>query len=626
HLAVSPDGKALASGDADGVVILWDLTDPHAFTTLDQLGSEPTGLAFSPDGKSLLITGKNRRNEGLARLLAREGGPELARLENLGVPATAGFLPGEGPLRLFLAENAPSPGRSGLRLWNPETRGLQTRTTDLAGVRNVVASPDGQRLAVIGAGTKPVLALIDVQKSRALWRTRLDRVGQAPVFSPDGRRLALTDGRGRTFLVDSATGRITRTLDTPSLGSAFLAFTPDGQTLVEGDPDGIVALTRVDAGERTRVRVPPRLDFWAVCALSPDGQTLATGGRAGLPVTLWRLDPWEERATMPGPPVDARSLAFTPDGRTLILGCGDHRVRLWHLDPPRHPSPAGHPKEVWAIGFTPDGQTLISAGDDWVTRLWDVATGEPRGVLREHSNLVTSLAIDPSGQTLVTGSFDRTAIVYDLATLQPRHVLKGHTNHVRAVAISPDGQTVATAGSDRQIRLWNARTGQPIDTFPAHDGRIRGLAFSHDGRTLVSAANDKFLKVWNLAGPRVPLRIANREQVAAVAFSPDDSLIAAADEEGSVVIFDARTGAAKRRLRSDGKELRCLAFSPDGTRIAAGGTARVARLWDMETGQELLALRGHAKKINALAFDPNARWLATASHDGAVKLWDGRRR
>ena len=79
----------------------------------------------------------------------------------------------------------------------------------------------------------------------------------------------------------------------------------------------------------------------------------------------------------------------------------------------------------------------------------------------------------------------------------------------------------------------------------------------------------------------------------AIAYSPDNRLIAAADSLGSIAIWDIASSKPLRLIHGDGDELRQLSFAPDGTTLAAAGSTGTIRLWDPITGQELLSLPAH---------------------------------
>src|SRR5262249_30755935 len=65
-----------------------------------------------------------------------------------------------------------------------------------------------------------------------------------------------------------------------------------------------------------------------------------------------------------------------------------------------------------------------------------------------------------------------------------------------------------------------------------------------------------------------------------------------------------------------------LAWSPDKRTLAAGGEDGTVRLWDTKTGRELLSVAAHKRPIACVAFSPDGKWLATAGRDGALRLID----
>ncbi|KAE8132424.1 hypothetical protein BDV38DRAFT_287740, partial [Aspergillus pseudotamarii] len=102
-----------------------------------------------------------------------------------------------------------------------------------------------------------------------------------------------------------------------------------------------------------------------------------------------------------------------------------------------------HLGSVLSVAFSPDGCTLVSGSRDHTIKLWDTMTGTERQTLKGHSSWVKSVAFSPDGRTLASGSGDDTIKLWDTTTGTERQTLKGHSDSVQSVAFSPDGYTLA---------------------------------------------------------------------------------------------------------------------------------------------------------------------------------------
>jgi WD40 repeat protein len=110
--------------------------------------------------------------------------------------------------------------------------------------------------------------------------------------------------------------------------------------------------------------------------------------------------------------------------------------------------------------------------------------------------------------------------------------------------------------------------------------------------------------------------------VTAVAFSPDDRLLASASADATVKLWDAGSGKELFSLAGHKSRVTGVAFSPDGKRLATGSADRTVRLWDSATGKELLHLDAHSSPVTCLAFSPDGRHVASDSEDTTIRLWD----
>lgn len=113
---------------------------------------------------------------------------------------------------------------------------------------------------------------------------------------------------------------------------------------------------------------------------------------------------------------------------------------------------------------------------------------------------------------------------------------------------------------------------------------------------------------------------------AAIAFSPDDKILATAGgalgEPGTVTIRDAVDGHELTSFRGHADTINGLAFDPSGKRLATAGRDGMVGIWDTSTTRLLLELRGHTLSVNSVIFSPDGKFVASAGDDRTIKVWD----
>jgi WD40 repeat protein len=195
------------------------------------------------------------------------------------------------------------------------------------------------------------------------------------------------------------------------------------------------------------------------------------------------------------------------------------------------------------------------------------------------------------------------------------------------VAFTPDGkQAVVTGGA---VIVYDLQTGKELRRVMELQFARRALALSRDGKLFLTGhQNDKVVRLGEVATGKEVRTFEGHTApgVHGVAFSPDEALVASGGDDGTLRIWDAKTGQELRRCEGITDRVLCLAFAPDGKRIASGHygpkSAFLVRLWDAETGKEVRGFKGHTRDVTAVKFLPEGDRLLSASLDGTLRLWD----
>lgn len=607
--AFSPNGRLLAdvsNESTDTAVSLWTITDP---THASLLGSLPIKKPSSKPSSCRPQPNFLCPQDQITDVAFSADSRVLAVVDN-------------GKVRLWSATDAP--------------RLLSSLT--LASASAVAFSPDGTTLAAVGGtsanGTLETWDVADAAAPRLLARVGGVYYPRYATFSPDGR--ILVTGAGE----ETSSGN--------------------------GTPTGPAGAVIWDVSAPRAPRKLTAIQGWngqGGIAFGPGAKTLALTWSNE--VSLWGIaDPEKPRrlAVLIGHTQDVKTVAFSPDGHTLVTGGDDNKVLLWNTADPAHVPPATQLAEdsaqVAALAFVSNGQSLLTS--DWDTQVsqWGVADNGPTlaATLSDPADpfdVVNAVAVSPDSRVLATAESHQAVLLWNIA--DPAHSselarIKTGAGPVSAVAFSPDGTVLAVGNWDDKLTLWDVRnpaSPRPLASLTV-PGVVGWLTFTAGGSTLIGGGDqlvqgspDPWVPawgaLWKTSDPSHPVVLHPFADVAVDdpgALSPDGKTLVLVTSLGAVQLFDIADPANVPKPTSPStsnpgafSELgNGLTFAPvKGLAATVADGPPGALLWSYDgkgSASQISSVTGPSLTVNSLAFHPAGNLLAAASNDFTTTLWD----
>ncbi len=573
-VAMSEDGRYLATTGYDNTVKLWDAATGQELHTFADHSRVVNGLAFSPDTRRLASVG----NDGFVIVYDLGNYERLAVMNgNDGAVRAAAFHPDS--IHLATANDDGT-----VRVWDTEARRSRYHLFGHAdSVQDVDFNQDGSYLVSAAEDGRSII-----------W----DMENGGPVYSVNP-----AEEPDDNF---SATG---------------VAFSPDGSRIITGYDDGVSRVWDFK-NEGLLFNLIGHASAVFDVAYSPDGKLMATSSGDGT-AKVWDAESGQALYTLSGHNGAVTAVTFSPDNARIATASQDSTAKVWNSEPgldvlilSRHRRP------VNTVAFSSDGQLVVTASDDRTAKVWHTQTGDVLANLSQHNQPVLSATFSPDGQLLATGSADFNARLWNLETGTLQLPLLTHEGAVNWVAFNEKGDQLVTASSDGLVRLWRVSTGALLQTF-AHETAVNIAIFSPDQSQLAIADDNGNAVIWNAVTGEEIIRLQGHEgPVNHIAFSADGSRLATAGGDGSAKLWDIDSGDVLRSFSGHTGPVTSVAISPAGDRLATASVDRTVKVWNTETGQVLRTLLGHTAPVNSVAFSPDGARLATASADGTAQIND----
>jgi WD40 repeat protein/tRNA A-37 threonylcarbamoyl transferase component Bud32 len=571
-VAVSPDGKYIASGSRDKTIKVWNAATGAELMTLRGHNEGVGPVSFSPDGKQI-VSGSHDKT---VKIWDWTTGAELRTLQaqHEGFITDSRFSPDGKHILSWGGDNT-------IKVWDAET---------------------GQELAALRAG-ESVYGL------------------SAAAFSPDSKRI-----------VSANTDKIVRVWDWTTDDEPMIlrghddiilstAFSPDGKRIVSGSIDETIKIW--DAENGTEVMTIDTGSRVLMVGFSPDGKQIISTKPGTCAIKIWDSATGDELMTLQGHENRVAKVVFSPDGKRVVSSSYDKTIKVWDVAIDRNRTTLRGCKEnsILSLAFSPDGRRIVSGGRDAKVKVYDTISGAEIMTLPGHSDGIWSVVYTIDGTRIISSSRDGTIKVWDAVSGAELAAFSNPDRQAIFAAPSPDGRTVVfNSRGDNNLRIWDLSVEGRVKTFCKHKRWPSCVAYSPDGKYIVSGDIYGAVKIWDvITGSEMMTLKTSRpwSYMECIAFSPDGRRIVTGGDE--LKIWNIETGTEEMALQGHGVWTDSVAFSPDGKRIIAACASGGLKIWKASTGAEIFS-PNEGKNSRTVAISPDGKTIATNDDENNIIL------
>jgi WD40 repeat protein len=425
--------------------------------------------------------------------------------------------------------------------------------------------------------------------------------------------------------------------------------------------------------------------------LSPDGTILAIARSAGElmnrygRVELWDTQTGRLRHVINGFDGQVWSVAFSPDGKTLVTGSVERHdtkivkkrelspmraeLKWWNAETAEFKQKVTLPGEgrlQFTAAFSPDGRYLAVA-EHYVERQMIIAfegpgAGTPLGRIESGARFTVDIKLldAQSGQSYLkmANGFENQSIPFYSRNF------RGWPANLRPARpiFSADGRLLAVSTSGH-VKIWDAHTGKQLSSMRKSKTRLSGAVFSPDSRFLAVSETYAYfnerdrsaygearseIKFYDVNSWKVSRTLAgNNDMISSLAYGPNGRVMIAGSLEknvdqvnGTVKLWDLQTNRLLSFKTGGDRPVLWVAVSKTGATVAIQSDLDAVELWDPKTMKVLHTFDENSsgpsdrkrtsrfivsvKRVLGIGFSPDGKKLCGELEEGEIRCWDPR--
>jgi len=528
----SPDGKTILSGDRDGLVVLWDITNLKELEIYTGHKSGIVDLAFSPDGSNFVSVALD--NTLIKRVIGQEATqPQVPQH----VPDVSTVAYSSDGSYIITGGNDRN-----INIWTAQDVSLLRTITMGAKVVDIRSIYQTSYIAIGGADR--VVTIIDLSEKATFQPfIGLKDALSSIAISPDGNIVVAGGVNGEVAAWDRTykslgEAPIVDKIDAPKSAllsnNHVLLFSPDGKKLYSGLRNGIVRVFDTSTWEETRQSESINYNVIRF-VLSHDSKTGVFQSRDKT-ITVWNINQGIPRLKVLGELIAGSVISGNDQYFAALVD--QSIVKVYDLAKGNEIDSLNGYTNVQTINFI-HNDYFLAVGDVHIMRLWSIASGQEIKTTRNYNQYgcatFYSLSNEPflyvtaqnyvfqkpadnpvlchfqkvewgkdvflinegTGQIIVGGN--KKLEMYNFSTIDTKIQMNGVDQlKIQRIASTSKGNLLAAALDDNSIHIWNIQSREEIMRLYGHESSITDLHFTDDGKILISSSLDGTIRLWGI--------------------------------------------------------------------------------------------------------------------------------
>jgi WD40 repeat protein len=556
-VAVSNDGKLLATASVDYTARIWDIKTRQEIKSI--MHTNPVSkVKFSPDNKEIITAGHQT-----------------------------------------------------VSIWDIESGKLKTTFIQKNYFINDLAiSPDGKKIAIsIGGDSLNILIFHRGEQPKIDTIKGYRNAVYCLAFSPTGNELAAGYDNGLVIIWNLTNGQRTD-LNSHKYRVLSMDYSRDGKMLVSGSFDKTAQIWDLEKRQIVKT-LSGHTNFVQAVMFSPNGQFVATGSDDKT-AKIWDVNTGIETMELNGHTKQITALAYS-DSAHLVTVSFDQLAKIWHIAEEKE---AIIWDDIEYAVVAKDGQTIATTSFDNIVRIRDVRTGKTLKEIPHQLDKISSIDYAPNGQYLVIGA-DSSVVIFDIPQGKIIHKYFVESGSVQKAIFSSNSKYVAAIYEYNKVKVWELAKNDTILSLRLNTFGEVDIFFSNDCMKLgIKTGTDTYLylldgTIWKTQHYQLGIY--------SVSISSNDRFLSTG-HYGNCKIWDLYAGKYILTLDNGFSPFTHTAFFYND-RYLVSGSNNTVKLWNLSTGKAELSLNTNYYAVSYLNVTPDGRRIIAKLSDNTLMIW-----